>query len=223
MPGEDEAKIEEQAFQRMAPVISHELRNPLAIIGNSAYFIRSKLSSLGKTDPKVEKHLGIIEDEVKRANATLGEILAFTRMREPAKSPCSLNGIIDKALSGFPPRRLKPLLEPAPSDHTVCVDEELIIQCLGHLIRNADESGAEGEVRIRARFEKGWARIEVMDSGPGLPSDARLFIPFCTTKPRGIGLGLSFVRKAVERHGGKITVADRPGKGVAARLELPAR
>ncbi|MBI5242063.1 MAG: HAMP domain-containing histidine kinase [Elusimicrobia bacterium] len=219
-----QAKVEDQAFERMAPVISHEIRNPLAVIGNSAYFIKSKLAASGAVDPKVEKHLGIIESEVKRANETLGEILAYARMREPARKPQSLNDLAEQALKSLPPSAgAGAKIEPAPGDPKVSADSELIVKCIAHLIRNAAEAAAKGPARVKASVSGRLAVIEVTDSGPGLAPEARanLFTPFFTTKPRGIGLGLAFVKKAVERHGGRVRVENRDGKGAAARIELP--
>ena len=76
---------------------------------------------------------------------------------------------------------------------------------------------------MKASVSEGSAAIEVTDSGPGLAPEAqaKLFTPFFTTRPRGIGLGLAFVKKVVDRHGGSVRVENRGGKGVAARIELP--
>ena len=218
------AEIEEQAFLRMAPVISHEIRNPLAVIGNSAYYVKTKLAASGPVDTKIAKHLGIIESEVRRANDTLGEILAYSRMRAPDTKPQSLNALVEAAVQAAPAQEAKVHFEPAAGDPKVPADQELVAKCIIHLVRNAAEAAGAGVVRVKAERTGSVAAVEVSDSGPGLPPEAKekLFTPFFTTKPRGIGLGLAFVRKAVERHRGKVMVADRDGKGVVARIELPA-
>jgi two-component system sensor histidine kinase HydH len=220
------AKIEELAFKRMAPVISHEIRNPLATIGNSAYFIKAKLTAAGGVDPKVAKHLGIIESEVKRANDTLGEILTYTRMRDLAPKPVHLNDLVEKALGLFSaPVDVEVKFEPAPDDPSVPADADLLAKCIVHLVRNAAEAAVKGLVRVKVEASGSAAVVEVADSGPGLPPEARekLFTPFFTTRPRGIGLGLAFVRKVVELHKGEIRVENKPGKGVVARIELPLK
>lgn len=223
MSAEEVARIEEQAFQRMAPVISHEIRNPLAVIGNSAYFIKAKLTATGGVDPKIEKHIGIIESEVKRANETLGEILAFTRMRQPALVTQSVNALVEGVVKTLELGAVKAAFEKAPGDPQVSVDADLIAKCVAHLLRNAAEAVEKGAVRVRVEVDGKLCAVEVADSGPGLAPEAeeKLFTPFSTTKPRGIGLGLAFVRKAVERHNGKVSLKGKPGKGVTARIELP--
>jgi signal transduction histidine kinase len=223
MTGNDASSIEEIAFQRMAPVISHEIRNPLAVIGNSTYFIKSKLSTAGPLDPKIAKHLGIIESEVRRANETLSEILAFTRMREPVREPVDLGDLVSKTLLEFHPPGRKVLFDPQPAMPRVQADAEIIARSIAHLLRNAAEASSRGDIRISVSSASGTASIEVSDSGPGLSPEAasRLFTPFFTTKPRGIGLGLAFVRKAASGHGGRALVENRPGGGVSARIELP--
>ena len=220
----DAAEIEEQAFLRMAPVISHEIRNPLAVIGNSAYYVKTKLAASGTVDPKVQKHLAIIESEVRRANDTLGEILAYTRMRAPDTKPQSLNALVEQALQAVPAQEVKVQFEPASGDPKVPADQELIAKCIAHLVRNAVEAAGTGLVRVKTQAAGAGAVVEVSDSGPGLAPEARekLFTPFFTTKPRGIGLGLAFVRKAVERHGGSVQVENRGGKGAVARIQLPS-
>lgn len=218
------ARIEEQAFKRMAPVISHEIRNPLAIIKNSSYFIKAKLQALGAADPKIEKHVGIIESEVKKADDTLGEILAYTRMREPAFKPGSLNDLVEKALQGFSFPGVEVKLELAAKDPSVPLDAELLAKCVVHLVRNAAEAAGKGVVRVKTTSSAGAAAVEVSDSGPGLAPEMkdRLFTPFFTTRPRGIGLGLAYVKKVVGLHKGEVKLDSGP-KGVAAKISLPLK
>lgn len=223
-PAQDIRVLEERAFTRMAPVISHEIRNPLAIIGNSVYFIKAKLSAAGPLDPKVEKHLGIIDSEIKHANDTLGEILAFTRMRVPAVQIHPLGALLQAASQSLQkPASVELTIDVPAQDPTVSADSELITRCIIHLLRNAFEAAGMGAVSARVRAEAGSAVLEVSDTGPGLAAelDGKLFTPFITTRPRGIGLGLAFVRKVVLAHGGTIEAQSPPGKGAAFRLSLP--
>ncbi|HAH08403.1 MAG TPA: hypothetical protein DCM05_18065 [Elusimicrobia bacterium] len=222
----DIAQIEEQAFKRMAPVISHEIRNPLAIIKNSSYFIKAKLEATGGVDPKVAKHVGIIESEVKRADDTLGEILSYTRMPAPAPKPVSLNELVEKALSGWSaPDGVEVKLDLASKGPSVPADAPLLAKCVVHLVRNAAEAAGKGLVRVKTMTTASAVVIEVSDSGPGLAPEAKenLFTPFFTTRPRGIGLGLAYVKKVVGLHKGEIQVESGPGKGVVAKISLPLK
>ena len=71
-----------ELIRRIASVVGHELRNPLAVINNSAYFVKAKLAG-SALDPKVEKHLKIIESEITRADDLISDILTYSRKCEP--------------------------------------------------------------------------------------------------------------------------------------------
>lgn len=224
-----EQSPEESALARMAPVISHEIRNPLAVLGNSAYFIKTKLAGQSGLDPKVAKHLGIIESEIRRANETLGEILAFARMREPACSPQRFNALVEATLKTLDlPAPLLLKKDLCAQDPSVSADPELLGQALRHVLRNGveslvNEAGESPSLAVRTSIEAGSARLEVSDNGPGMTEDAlaNLFVPFHTGKPRGIGLGLAFARKVLVKHRGKIEVRNTPPKGCTFTLSLP--
>lgn len=197
------------ALKLMAPIISHEIRNPLAVIGNSAYFVKTKLDILKVSDPKVAKHLSHIETELRHANDVLEDMLLYARMKEPALSATPLMSVAADALGELPkPAGVKldnKLDAKAPK---AMVDPELATRSLRHVVRNALEAAGEGGlVKVEAAAGKAnTVVVTVSDTGPGFPKemDGRLFIPFQTTKPRGIGLGLAYVKKTAERMGGKV-------------------
>jgi two-component system sensor kinase FixL len=77
---------------------------------------------------------------------------------------------------------------------------------------------------VAAERQGGWVEVRVADSGPGLPPPVRshLFQPFVTTKPEGLGVGLSICRTIVEGHGGVLTADDNPAIGAVFRFTVPA-
>ena len=107
------------------------------------------------------------------------------------------------------------------------LDKVQIQQVLLNLIRNAVEAMGDSQSRqltiSTMRSADGMVEVSVADSGPGLPALVRekLFQPFVTTKPSGIGLGLSLCRDIVQAHGGRIWQADHPGGGTEFRFTLP--
>jgi two-component system, NtrC family, sensor kinase len=221
---------EEAALARIAPIISHEIRNPLAVMGNSAYFIKTKLGSAEGADPKVLKHLGIIESEIRRANDVIGEILGYARMPAAAPGAQRLNGLVQEGARGLEPAAPASLkLELSAKDPKVLADGELTKQCIRHLVRNAVEALAPGPttpaepvITVVTGTAGSEAFVEVSDNGPGLPDEAvkSLFTPFNTTKPRGVGLGLAYARKALERQKGRIERLESE-KGCRFRVTLP--
>jgi two-component system sensor kinase FixL len=114
-----------------------------------------------------------------------------------------------------------------PDMPPVFIDKVQIQQVLLNLIRNAVEamqSSVRRELIIRTVMSAdGMVEVSVTDSGPGLAADIRekLFQPFVTTKPSGMGVGLSICRGIIEAHGGRMWLADRPG-GAAFHFTLSA-
>jgi len=106
------------------------------------------------------------------------------------------------------------------------VDGKKLRQVIGNLLTNAVEASAPGGVvQVRVHETGGEREIEVLDSGPGVPPEARarLFEPFFTTKAEGTGLGLAICRAIVEAHGGRISLENRGEGGARAAIRLPER
>ena len=213
-------------IDRMATVVSHEIRNPLAVIKNSLYFVKTKLQAAGPPDAKVSKHMGFMEAEVDRADGILGEILAYARLPAPALQP----GRVDSMVSDLVDRRtipggIKVDLRLSASEARSPMEASQLQKAIDELLDNAVEAmGTAGTLTISTACVKGGkVRIEVADTGPGIPAgDAdQIFLPFFTTKPRGVGVGLAMARKIVERHAGTLDLAAGRGKGAAFVLLLP--
>jgi signal transduction histidine kinase len=116
----------------------------------------------------------------------------------------------------------------APDLPEVSADPVLMEQAVLELVSNAiDATPDAGVIDVSVSVEDGdggpAVQIEVVDSGAGINERAvaRIFDLFYTTKPRGTGFGLATVKKIVERHGGRIAAANRPGRGAAFRISLP--
>lgn len=228
MDNTDQKQEKPDLLKRMVSVTGHEIRNPLAIISNSIYFIKTKLNAGGAAvDPKIAKHIGIIEGEVKHSNAVIDQLLAFTRAREMRCAPASVNSAV-KDLAGaypFPPSvTLKTVTD--PSDPCVNADMEAVAIALRHVLDNSVQALPEGgTVTIEASHDAKRAFLTVTDSGPGLPDGdgEKVFEPFFTTKPRGIGLGLTIARKYLEQLGGAVTAEKAAPNGAKVTLSLPLK
>lgn len=213
-------------LKRMASVVSHEIRNPLAIIANSTYFIKTKLTAGGAApDPKVAKHLGIIEGEVKHSNDVIEQMLSYTRERELNLSKISLNSVLQDLAAQYqflPGVTLQVRTDPA--DPAASADAAAIGAALRYVVDNAVQAMPEGgALTAEVSHDAGRVFLTVTDAGPGLPDGdgEKVFEPFFTTRPRGIGLGLTLARKYLRQQGGDAAAANAPGGGARVTLSLP--
>lgn len=216
----------------MASTLAHELNQPLSAIANYAQGCTRLLRD--RTDPESER-MGEALDEISRQSLRAGQIIRHLRefvMRgETEKVPEDMRKLIEEAgalaLVGSREHGVRTVFDFQPGADMVVADRVQIQQVLINLMRNAIEAMRESDKRellVRtAREGDRYVTIEVADSGPGIPDEvaARLFQPFVTTKPNGMGIGLSISRRIVEAHGGQIVASRNGSGGTTFRLSLP--
>lgn len=219
----DQSQID--LIRRIASVVGHELRNPLAVINNSAYYLKTKLGADGRLDPKVEKHLGIVTSEIGRVDRMISDILSFSRPLEVKLAPAALRDCVGPALKGYDfPKSVKVARLFIEGDPKVSLDEKHFLDALRRLFDNAVEAMPQGgELRVALFAVPKGAVVEIRDSGPGVkPEDiGKIFEPFFTTKPKGLGLGLSIARKALEAQGARLEFENAAGGGAVFRMVWP--
>ena len=213
-------------LKQMSSVVSHELRNPLAIISNSLYFIKTKLGAGGAAlDPKLVKHMGIIEGEVKHSNEVIEQMLSFTRKLELQLVPLSLDAIVEEVAGGYPfPTGITLKSAADPDNPRVNVDKDAICNAVRCVLSNAAQAMPEGgTLAVAFSQDDKMASVTFTDSGPGFPGGdgEKVFEPFFTTRPRGLGLGLPIARKFMRAHGGDARAENAPGGGARVILSLP--
>lgn len=209
------------AIGQMASIISHEIRNPLAVISNATRLIKTIEPP---TEPKLIKQFSIIDAEIKQANSIISEVLGYARSREMILSLIDLNSYVHDIIASFPmgcDMRIEEDLDPESA--RLKVDAEEIKQAIRNLISNACEAMPNGgTVRVGTRVGRTVVCIYVQDEGPGISKEIleKVFSPFFTTKARGTGLGLAVVRKAVARHKGKLFIHSQENKGTCFAIYL---
>ena len=218
------------AVGRLAAGAAHEVRNPLTTILGQAQLILAQ----PRLPARVREKVNIIIGETSRAAQILQNLLAFSRQEAPTRRPCSVVELVTRVLelARFDLQHAGVKVDTdVEADPEVWVDAAQIHQVVLNLVRNAEQAMANqpGDRRLTVRVHgtENGARIEVLDTGPGIPADVlpRIFDPFFTTKPEGegTGLGLWIVYSIVEQHGGRITAANRAEGGAAFTLELRNR
>lgn len=216
-------KGEQELLRRAASVIGHDLRNPMAVINNSAYFVRAKLGQ-AKLDPKVEKHLKIIESEIARADKLLADMLTFSRPYEPAAETVPVDSVVGDAVESYtPPEGGKVDLKLGAKGVSAKFDGKAIGDALKRLLENAFAAQEDkGTVKVATSAGKDGIVISVTDAGKGVDPkiEGVMYEAFMTTKPKGMGLGLALARKYLEGNGGSVAHETGP-KGSTFKLVLP--
>jgi signal transduction histidine kinase len=217
------AEDQKDLIRRIASVVGHELRNPMAVINNSAYFVRAKLGT-ASLDPKVEKHLKIIESEIARADRIIGDMLTFSRPYEPSAEEKGFDETVKAAVAAWTvPEGVKVDAKYGAKDARVKADVKALQDSVRRLLDNAvDAMSGKGAIKLSTGVDKGGVFVAVSDAGPGVDAKVKdtLFEPFVTTKPRGLGLGLSLARKLLGAVGGQVSCESTP-KGSTFKIVLP--
>jgi len=216
----------------MASTLAHELNQPLATIAN---YTQGCVRLLRDMDDAVADRMRDALEETARQSLRAGGIIRhlreFVTRGETEKSPHDIRKVIEEAgalaLVGSRERGVRSTFDFAPGDSTVMVDRIQIQQVLINLIRNGMEAMRDSKDRdltIRTRPDGATSiRVDVSDTGPGIPDDiaARLFQPFVTNKPGGMGIGLSISKRIIEAHGGELSTSPNPSGGATFSFSLP--
>jgi len=115
------------------------------------------------------------------------------------------------------------VVPPAEPEVVTC-DPHALRQILMNLVLNAQQAmGKGGSITLRIEREEGFGRIDLSDTGPGIPEEmrARLFKPFQTSKKEGHGIGLALVKRFVDNFAGSVSVDSEVGRGTTFHLRLP--
>lgn len=211
---------------KLAAGVAHEINNPLGGILNCLYNLRKGTLSAGRQ----EEYWTSMESGVRRVQKIVRQLLDFSQQHEPEFSLSDINRIVEQVLvlttHLFAPNRIRLDVRPGHDLPSVMVDRHMIEQVLMNLILNAVQAMKKGgTLTIRTSVAEGVCRVDVTDTGSGIPASIlpRVFDPFFTTKGEGegTGLGLSVNLGIAERHGGKILVESEVGKGTTFTLCLP--
>jgi two-component system sensor kinase FixL len=218
----------------MASTLAHELNQPLSAIANLLTGSRRLMDRGREADQaKVRDAIDRAAAQALRAGEVIHRMRDFARRGASEREAESLSKLIEEAsalaLIGEKERQVDVRLKLDPKADDVFADRVQIQQVLLNLIRNGIDAMQAQEPRKRALLirtglnEEGWSEVSVADTGPGIAPEVleRLFQPFMTTKPQGMGVGLSISRSIIEAHGGRIWAEANPGGGALFRFTLP--
>jgi len=222
------------AVGQLAAGIAHEIRNPLASISGSIQVLDADL----ELDRTGQRLMRIIKRETDRLNSLITDFLLYARPAPKTMAPVRLDLLVPELMEIYRhrtdiPDKLEVEIRVAPG-LTVETDPKLIEQILWNLINNAVEAMPEGgRLKIigtmagdhELQLAEPCVRIEIEDTGPGIPREHkdRIFDPFFTTREKGTGLGLSTVYNIVESLQGAVSVEDGRKRGARFVVDLPLR
>jgi len=212
------------AAGQLAASLAHEIRNPLASISGAAGILKRGHASIANQD----ECLGILDKESQRLNKLLTNFLDFARPRLPRYQRIQAAALIDSvatlARHAAVLHEVELFLDLSPGLTEMECDAEQLKQVLLNLIINAVQATeGRGAVLVRGYRVQNRLHIDICDEGCGIPSDQeeKIFDPFFTTKESGTGLGLAIAANIIEQHGGLLTSARNPDKGMTFRIDLP--
>ena len=234
MTHERELRVRLMESDRLAAVgelvagVAHEVNNPLSSISAFAQLLLRD----GDLTPQQRESIEVIRGETMRASQVVKDLLAFARRSEPHRAPLDLNGVVGRTVRmrqyQFSEASVRVESDLAPDLPSVMGDARQLQQVCLNLLTNAVQamSPGGGVLRVRTYQANDRVRLEVQDTGPGIPVDARahIFEPFFTTKKEGegTGLGLSVSYGIVSSHQGTIEVVETGPGGTTFRVTLPA-
>lgn len=211
--------------------LAHELNQPLGIILSNA---QAAQELLAQEPPDVAEVQAILADIVKadrRAGDVIERLRSMLKHGQVSLQPLAFNQVIEEVLhltrADLIGRGVTVNLELAPDLPSIAGDRVQLQQLMLNLILNAAEAmsaNAPGTRRLHIQtiHHQGRVRASVRDEGGGLPAEAeRLFEPFYTTKPQGLGLGLAICQSIVAAHHGRLWAEPHPQRGAVFHFELP--
>jgi PAS domain S-box-containing protein len=209
---------------QMAAVVAHEVRNPLAGIKGAVQVLMSRRSG-------DDSELPVMRDIVARIDALselINDLMVFARPRPPRLAIVELHPVVADAITIVrrDPSAHGVQIEVEGDDVPITADGELVRATVLNLLLNAAQAMAgNGRITVRTARSGDEARIQIRDTGPGIPAEIReqIFEPFFTTKARGGGLGLPIARRTAELHGGSLTLECPADGGTIVTMTLPLR
>jgi two-component system, LuxR family, sensor kinase FixL len=220
-----------QRLNELGQVVStlvHEVNQPLTAISNYVNACR-RLVETGDQE-RIQSILQRITDQTNRTRGIVERIRDFVKKRDFQMRAENLSQVIEEAIAltraSVRDGGLTLTVEVDPPGVQVEIDRVQVQQVLFNLFRNAIEAMQDQPTRdllLSSRLvQGGMVEISVADTGPGLSDEVRtkLFQPFITTKPNGMGVGLSVCRAIVESHGGRLWADDNPSRGTIFRFTV---
>jgi two-component system, NtrC family, nitrogen regulation sensor histidine kinase GlnL len=224
----EENLLSQQAATRaLVRGLAHEIKNPLGGLRGAAQLLERELP-----DPALHEYTRVIIGEADRLQALVDRMLGPSNV--PRKLPLNVHEVLEhvhRLIAAEAPAEVRIESDYDPSIPELVADRDLLVQAVLNIARNALQAvGESGSIMFRTRVLRQYTvgqvrhklvvRIQIIDSGPGIPEEIRerVFYPMVSGRDGGTGLGLSIAQSLINQHGGLIECTSRPGKTVFSLL-----
>lgn len=219
---------------RLASAIAHEIRNPLNYINLTLDHLRTAFAPEDEKKRETFERLALqLKAEVARINTRISEFLSYSRPSALEMQPLDLRATAEDALRMVEVKaaesNIKTRVEQIGDVSPVIGDAEALRSVFTNLIINSlqaiDGEGGSLTITISDENSGHHAKIEITDTGRGIAVEdiSKVFEPYFSTKETGTGLGLAIVKKAIDDHGGTISVRSKQGSGTTFTITLPTK
>lgn len=211
-----------EGMNEASRMVGHDLRNPLAGIRGATYVLKKNYGE--KLGEKGNAMVKIIDDCVEYSDKIVRDLLDYSGEIKLDKIKTNPRRLVTSSLSTLVVPANVQVFNDASDEFLVVVDNGKIERVFSNLIKNAcDAMPNGGQLKITSRKSNGQVEVAFSDSGEGMSKEVlqKLWTPFFTTKPKGLGIGLGICRRIVEAHMGRIKVESTLGKGTVFTVFLP--
>jgi signal transduction histidine kinase len=214
------------AAGKVAAAMSHEIRNPLSSIKMLAQLLRDKQYIAMEDRQLIHSML----EEIMRVERIVGDVSSMARPAEIVRQHHDIQELINEIMVVIAPklnhRKVQVVFESRDGMPLILIDRDKIKQVIWNLLLNAMESMPQGgKISICVSLQEKLQRlhVDIEDEGGGIAAShaQEIFSPFFTTKPEGLGLGLSTSKEIMAGHGAELILENREDRGVRARMIFP--
>jgi len=213
----------------LAGGLAHEIKNPLSTLSVNLQLLKEDWEKL-QTPPKAKvlAKLAALEKETKRLEDILNDFLRFASEEKLRLEEVNVNELLGEIIEFIKPKLLQKNIEVLSyfdaSVPSILLDVKLMKQALLNVFLNAEEAVSDGgQIVVKTLKTKKGVRIDIIDTGGGVPDDLKekIFEVYFSTKKGGTGLGLPTAARIIEEHNGKLSFESEPGKGTDFIIEVP--
>ncbi len=218
-------RSERLAFMgKLAGSVTHELRNPMAVIRNAAYFLEAQKGK--HNEEKLTEYIGIIGREIRVIDSIIEDIMGFARTDPTELDKVDLREVVDETITSLNIPDLVLVEKELEDVPRVMANSKQLVHAISNIANNAIVAmKGNGSLVFRVLRKEDRVCVEISDTGGGIPDEYRdyIFEPLYSTRPKGTGLGLSIAKMMVEGQKGTIDFTSRKGVGTTFTISMPVK